>query len=97
ASSPKDRSAGHASIVISEIGKVRVYVTTTSSGGLGVRASDGKLLWNYPFGSTAVIPTPIVKGDLVFLGAGYSTGFALLKQSATAEDGVKIDEVYGLK
>ena len=32
-----DRGAGHASIVVSEVGGVRVYVQTTASGGFGVR------------------------------------------------------------
>ena len=41
-----DRGAGHASIVISKIGDVRVYVQTTGGGALGVRAGDGKLLWS---------------------------------------------------
>ena len=35
---PGDRGAGHASIVISEIGSNRVYVQTTGSGALGVSA-----------------------------------------------------------
>jgi outer membrane protein assembly factor BamB len=97
AASSGDGGAGHASIVPSAVGPTRVYVTTTSSGALGVRASDGKVLWTYPFKATAVIPTPIVKGDLVFCGAGYKCGCALLKQVPTPEGGVKIEEVYGLK
>jgi outer membrane protein assembly factor BamB len=91
-----DIGAGHASIVISNVGSTRVYVQTTGSGALGVRASDGKLLWSYPIDrTTAVIPTPIVRGDLVFFSAGYKRGGALLRQSP-ADDGVKIDEVYPL-
>jgi outer membrane protein assembly factor BamB len=92
-----DRGAGHASIVISEVGGDRVYVQTTAGGALGVRAKDGKLLWSYPFGATAVIPTPIVRGDLVFVAAGYGRGGALLRQVADSEGNVKIEEVYGLK
>ncbi len=94
---PGDPGAGHASIVVAEIGKVRVYVTTTAGGARAIRASDGKVLWSYPFGATAVIPTPIVKGDLVFVDAGYGTGGALLKQVPDADGGVKMEEVYGLK
>jgi outer membrane protein assembly factor BamB len=96
ASVPEDRGAGHASIVVAEIGSTRVYVTTTAGGALGVRASDGKVLWTYPIDrTTAVIPTPIIRGDLVFFTAGYGRGGALLKQSASG-DGVKVEEVYGL-
>ena len=89
-----DRGAGHASTVISEIGGTRVYVTTTGSGAMGVRATDGKLLWTYDIDkTTAVIPTPIVRGDLVFFTAGYGRGGALLKQVPSA-DGVTVEEIY---
>jgi outer membrane protein assembly factor BamB len=94
-----DTGAGHASIVISEIGGIRVYVQTTGLGALGVRAADGKLLWSYSINKTvAVIPTPIVSGDLVFFTAGYPTGGgALLKQSSDGSGGVTIDEIYPMK
>ena len=91
-----DRGAGHASIVISEVGGTKVYVQTTGSGALGVSAKDGKLLWSYPIDkTTAVIPTPIVRGDLVFFSVGYGRGGALLQQVAGA-DGVTVKEIYGL-
>ncbi|MGC3967404.1 MAG: PQQ-like beta-propeller repeat protein [Pirellulales bacterium] len=71
----EDRGAGHASIVISEVGGVKVYVNTTASGALGVRANDGKLMWSFEIDkTTCVIPTPIVRGDLVFFAAGYKRG-----------------------
>src|SRR5207237_8377512 len=37
--------AGYASLVVAEVGGVRQYVTQTESASVGVRASDGKLLW----------------------------------------------------
>jgi outer membrane protein assembly factor BamB len=96
ASRSGDRGAGHASIVISQVGGIKVYVTTTASGALGVRADDGKLMWSYEIGqTTAVIPTPIVRGDLVFFTAGYNRGGALLRQVESAGE-VKVEEVYGL-
>jgi outer membrane protein assembly factor BamB len=94
--SPGDRGAGHASIVIATIGNTKVYVTTTASGGLGVRASDGKVLWSYDAQATAVIPTPIVKDDLVFIDAGYGCGGALLRQVPSAGN-IEIEEIYPLK
>jgi outer membrane protein assembly factor BamB len=95
---PKDRGAGHASAAVAEIGGTRLYVQVTGGGPLGVRASDGKLLWTYDIGkTTAVIPTPIVRGDLVFFSAGYGRGGALLRQSPDGSGGVKIDEIYPLK
>jgi len=93
---PGDRGAGHASIVISEVGGNRVYVQITGSGAIGVSARDGKVLWSYPIDkTTAVIPTPIVRGDLVFFSVGYKRGGALLQQVAGA-DGVSVKEIYGL-
>ncbi|ADG69844.1 Pyrrolo-quinoline quinone [Planctopirus limnophila DSM 3776] len=92
-----DRGAGHASIVPVTVGGVKVYVQTTGSGPLGVRANDGQLLWSYPIEkTTAVIPTPIVKNDLVFFAAGYKRGGALLKQVPGENETVKIEEVYPL-
>ena len=95
---PDDRGAGHSSAVISEVGGTRVYVQSTGSGAMGVRAADGKLLWTFAIDkTTAVIPTPIVRGDLVFFVAGYKRGGALLRQVPGADGEVKVEEVYGLK
>jgi len=91
----EDRGAGHASIVIAEIGGARVYVNTTASGLLGVRANDGKLLWSYPIKeTTCVIPTPIVRDDLVFFAVGYGRGGALLKQVPAPNHEVKVEVIY---
>ncbi len=91
---PGNRGAGHASAAVSTIGDTRVYVQVTSSGPMGVRADDGKLLWTYDIGRvTAVIPTPIIRDDLVFFTAGYGHGGALLRQVPN-EGEIKIEEVY---
>jgi len=93
----EDRGAGHASIVISNIGGQKVYVTTTGSGAMGVDAKSGKLLWDYDIDkTTAVIPTPILRDDYVFFTAGYKRGGALLKQVKT-DDGVAVEEIYPLE
>jgi outer membrane protein assembly factor BamB len=64
---------------------------------MGVRAADGKLLWTYDIDrTTAVIPTPIIRGDLVFFAAGYRRGGALLRQIAGAGGDVTVEEVYPL-
>lgn len=90
-----DRGAGHASIVVSEVGGIRVYVQTTASGAMGVRAKDGALLWTYDIDrTTAVIPTPIVRDDLVFFAAGYKRGGALLRQEPAADGTVSVKEIY---
>ena len=95
---PDDRGAAHSSIMISEIGGTRVYVQDTASGPIGVRAEDGRLLWSYAVDRTpAIIPTPIIRGDLAYFSIGYKRGGLLLKQIPTADGGVKIKEIYSLK
>ena len=89
--------AGYSSVVISSGGGVKQYVQLVGRGLIGVRASDGKLLWSYNkvANSTANISTPVVQGDYVFSSTGYQTGSALLKL-AKAGDGVTAQEVYFL-
>ena len=90
-----DRGAGHASTLITNIGGTKVYVTTTGSGAMGVRAKDGELLWSYEIEkTTAVIPTPIIRDDLVFFTAGYKRGGALLRQIPGENGAVSIEEIY---
>jgi len=92
---PEDRGAGHSSIVISRVGGIKIYVQSTGSGLIGF-SEAGKLLWNYPIEkTTAVIPTPIVRDDLIFYPVGYKKGGALVRQVA-AHGSVSIKEVYGL-
>ncbi len=73
--------AAYSSIVISQVGSVRQYVQLMGRGLIGVAAKDGKLLWNYNkvANTTANIPTPIVKDNMVFCSSGYGTGSALLE------------------
>jgi outer membrane protein assembly factor BamB len=97
-SRPEDRGAGHSSVVVSTVGDTRVYLQNTGSGAMGVRASDGKLLWTFDIDhTTAVIPTPIVRDDLVFFVAGYGRGGALLRQIPQGNGEVTIETVYPLK
>jgi outer membrane protein assembly factor BamB len=94
-SRPQDRGAGHASAVIAEVAGTRIYVQTTGSGAMGARASDGKLLWTYDVPkTTAIIPTPIVKDDLVFFTAGYGLGGALLRQKPSDDGTITVEEIY---
>ena len=89
--------AGYASPVISFGGGVKQYVTLVGKGLIGVRASDGALLWNYPriANKTANVPTPIIYGDLVFGSSGYGDGgSALLKLSKAGRNQVRFTEVY---
>jgi outer membrane protein assembly factor BamB len=90
--------AGYTGPVVGTGGGVKQYVTMVGKGAIGVSASDGKLLWHYNkvANGTAVIPTPLVWDDYVFVSSGYGTGAALLKLSKDG-GGVKAEEQYFLK
>lgn len=89
--------AGYASIMVTEAAGVKQYVQMTGRGVIGVRASDGKLLWNYNKIANAVanIPDVVPFGDDIFCSTGYGTGAALIHLSPNG-DGVKAEEVYFL-
>lgn len=88
--------AGYSSIVISEAAGVKQYVTLVGRGTIGVRASDGKLLWSYNriANGTANIPTCLISGDYVFTSSGYGDGGSALLKLSKSGDGVEAAEVY---
>ena len=72
--------AGYSSAMVVEVDGVRAYTTFTSSAAVGVRASDGKVLWRFPqpANGTANITTPVVQGNQVFYTSAYGTGAGLV-------------------
>ena len=87
--------AAYSSCVATDIGGVRTIVGFTGQAGVGVRASDGKLMWRYePVSNrTANIATPIVYDNKVFYTSNYGTGCALLGLKAEGGE-VKAEEIY---
>src|SRR5262249_17830193 len=90
-------SAAYSSLVVAEIGGIRQYIQLTDAHVAGVAASDGKVLWeaNRP-GRTAVIPTPIVQGEFVYVTSGYNVGCNLFR-IASSGGGFKAEQVYANK
>jgi outer membrane protein assembly factor BamB len=87
--------AGYASAIAGDVQGVRTLMTLTAEGGVGVRASDGKLMWKHrPVANrTANITTPVFSDNKVFYTSAYGTGGALL--GLRAEGGlVKAEELY---
>ena len=87
--------AGYASPIAADVQGVRVIMTLTSRAGVGVRASDGKLMWRNPIvaNDTANVATPIFHDNKVFYSSNYGTGAALL--GLTAQGGeVKAQQLY---
>jgi outer membrane protein assembly factor BamB len=89
--------AAYSSAVVSQGAGVRQYVQLVGRGAIGVEAASGRVLWSYNrvANDVAVIPTPLVAGDQVFVSTGYQTGAALLRLRKDG-DGVRAEEVYFL-
>ena len=92
------REAGYSSVVISEGGGVRQYVMMAGGGTVGVRADDGSPLWSSPAAANdvAVIPTPLVDGDVVFVSSGYNAGAACFVLEPDGSGGVTANLKYEL-
>ncbi len=87
--------AGYSSCIAADIGGVRTIMNFTSTAGVGVRASDGKLMWRYDRAAnrTANCATPVFANNKVFFSSAYDTGGGLL--NLWAQNGeVKMQEVY---
>jgi outer membrane protein assembly factor BamB len=88
-------AAGYSSVIAADVQGVRTYLTFTAAAGVGVRASDGKLMFSYTRAAngTANITTPIFSNNKVFFTSAYGTGGGLL--DLTAQNGsVTSNEVY---
>jgi outer membrane protein assembly factor BamB len=87
--------AGYSSPIVADIGGVRTVMTLTSAAGVGVRASDGKLMWRNRSAAngTANATTPVFSNNTVFYTSSYGTGGALLSLTPQNEE-VRAQEVY---
>jgi len=94
---------GYSSAAKTKVGDTEMYVVLLGKKGgvVGVDAKSGKLLWQYTgvMNGTANIPTPVVKGDAVFVSTGYGDGGAALLKIVPAGDGFTAKEIvkYGAK
>ena len=87
--------AGYSSAIAADVQGVRTYFTFTAREGVGVRASDGKVMFRYPNAANNVanITTPIFSNNKVFFTSSYDTGGGLV--DLTAQNGeVHAKEVY---
>jgi outer membrane protein assembly factor BamB len=93
---PDGEAAGYSSIVISNAGGTRQYVTLTSKGVVSFRAADGIMLWRYGTtqdrfaDNTANVPTVVLLDDpnQLFASAGYGRGGGVVHLTSA---GGKID------
>ena len=85
--------AQYSSIVPAMFDGKKQYVQLVMQTLFGVDAETGKLIWRSPWpGRTAVIPTPIVKGDEVFISSGYGAGCKKVKVSANQTSDVFLNK-----
>ena len=88
-------TAAYASVVAADVQGVRTYMTFTADAGVGVRASDGKLMFRYPNAANNVanVATPVYSDGKVFFASAYGTGGGLL--NLTVQNGeVAATEAY---
>jgi outer membrane protein assembly factor BamB len=87
--------AGYASPIVADVQGVRTVMTLTSDAAVGVRASDGKLMWRYTqvANRTANITTPVYADNKVFFSSAYGTGGALLGLRVTGQE-IRAQEIY---
>ena len=87
--------AGYASPVVADVQGIRTIMTLTGEAAVGVRASDGKLMWRYErvANRTANIATPVFSDNKVFYTSAYGTGGALLGLKLQGSE-IKAEEIY---
>ncbi|HMB27109.1 MAG TPA: PQQ-binding-like beta-propeller repeat protein [Blastocatellia bacterium] len=90
--------AAYSSTIAADVGGVRTIMNFTSRAAVGVRASDGKLMWSNssPANSTANCATPVFADNKVFFTSSYGQGAALIGLSAQGGE-VKAKELYFTK
>ena len=86
--------AQYASVVPAELNGQRQFIQLTQKTLAGVSARDGSVLWRNAWpGRTAVIPTPIVLKNEVYISSGYGVGC----RKITIGDAHKVTEDYSNK
>jgi len=90
-----NEDAGYSSCIVADVQGVRTIMAFTSGAAVGVRASDGKLMWRYTTvaNRTANCTTPVYHDNKVFYSSAYGTGCALLGLKAEGGE-VKAQEIY---
>ncbi|WP_020471224.1 PQQ-binding-like beta-propeller repeat protein [Zavarzinella formosa] len=86
--------AGYSSIVITEVDGIKQYVQQSAQSVVGLSV-EGKVLWRRAdIGyKVAVIPTPVVYKNYVFVTAGYGAGCSLIRLAKDGA-GIKAEMVY---
>jgi len=82
---------------VAEISGAREYIQMTAAHVVGISPKDGTVLWKAARGGrTAVIPTPIVEGNCVYVTSGYGAGCNLFQVTASGGK-FSAEQVYANK
>ena len=85
--------AQYSSIIPATINSKKQYVQLVMQTVFGVDPENGKVIWRVPWsGTVAVIPTPIVKGDEVFISSGYKAGCMKVKVKGSETETVFLNK-----
>ena len=81
-------------MVVAEISGTRQYIQFTGESVFAVVPENGKLLWRAPRkGQTAVIPTPVVHENYVYVTSGYGIGCNLFRINGSGNQ-FSAEQVY---
>jgi outer membrane protein assembly factor BamB len=68
-------AAAYSSVIIATIDGVRQYIQLTGESVAGIQPDTGEILWRADRpGKTAVVATPVVAGNIVFVTSSYGVG-----------------------
>lgn len=83
--------AQYSSVVPATIHGRKQYVQLTQKSLVGIDAKNGRIVWQSDWqGRTAVIPTPIIKGNEIYIASGYGVG---CKKVRVGSDG-SVEDVW---
>ncbi len=89
--------AGYSSVVIATIHGTRQYVQLTGKSVAGIDRDSGEILWRADRpGKTAVITTPLIQDDIVFVTSAYGVGCNGFRISKSGSSW-KTEQIYANK
>lgn len=81
--------AHYSSVVVALLHGTTQYVQLMAERLISINPDNGKLLWEVPWGGrVAVIPTPIVEGNQIYVTSGYGVGSMLVEIDANNQPSV---------
>jgi outer membrane protein assembly factor BamB len=91
-----DDPAGYSSPVAGTLAGVPQVVFLTGTALVGLEPRKGRVLWRFPFETPheANAATPLVRGDYVFVSAGYNQGCALVRVVKKDDGSLEARRVY---